>query len=200
MKVISVNVGAIGDLFVRPSEHMKEPVRRIATGMHKRPVGGAVRVNRLGLDGDEQADPTVHGGINKAVYAYPSEHYGFWIAQRLAALKREEPLPPGAMGENLTLQGLLEKDLWIGDRLRIGTVLLEVTEPRQPCFKFNAKMGFSHAAKMMVQAGNSGFYLRVIEPGAIAAGDAIVLSAGPRETSIVQINERRLKGRQRDLF
>lgn len=200
MKVVSVNVGAIGDLFVRPSAHMSEPVRRIATGIHKRPVAGAVRVNRLGLEGDEQADPTVHGGINKAVYAYPSEHYAFWIAQRLAALKREEPLPPGTMGENLTLQGLLEKDLWIGDRLHIGSVLLEVTEPRQPCFKFNAKMGFSHAAKMMVQAGNSGFYLRVIEPGAIAAGDAIMLNAGPRETSISQINERRLKGRQRDLF
>jgi len=196
MKVISVNVGIIGDLFVRQSEQ----VRRIATGIYKRPVDGAVGVHRLGLDGDEQADPTVHGGINKAVYAYPSEHYAFWIAQRLAALKREEPLPPGAMGENLTLQGVLEKDIWIGDRLRIGSALLEVTEPRQPCFKFNARMGFGHAAKMMVQAGNSGFYLRVIVPGALAAGDAIALIAGPRETSIAQINERRLKGRQRDLF
>lgn len=196
MKVLSVNVGTVSDLFVRQSDAM----RRIATGIHKHALDGPVAVGRLGLAGDEQADLTVHGGLNKAVYAYPTEHYAFWEAQRRAALKRDEPLAPGAMGENLSLQGLLESDIWIGDRLRIGTTLLQVTEPRHPCYKFNAKMGFGHAAKMMLQSGASGFYLRVVETGEIAAGDAIALIAGPRETSIMQINERRRKGRQQDLF
>jgi len=196
MKILSVNVGSIADLFVRQSEHM----RRVVTGIHKMPVTGKVQVGKLGLEGDEQADLSVHGGLNKAVYAYSIEHYPFWIAQRLAALKREEPLPHGSMGENLTLEGLLESDVWIGDRLQAGSVLLEITEPRQPCYKFNAKMGFSHAAKMMLQAGCSGFYLRVIETGELQAGDAVRLIPGKRETSLAQINERRLKGRQRDLF
>lgn len=196
MKVLSVNVGTVSDLFVRQSDAM----RRVATGIHKRPVDGRIAVGRLGLTGDEQADLTVHGGLNKAVYAYPTEHYAFWATQRSAALKRDEPLAPGAMGENLSLQGLLETDLWVGDRLQVGSTLLQVTEPRHPCYKFNAKMGFGHAAKMMLQSGFSGFYLRVVETGEIAAGDAVVLIAGPRETSIVQINERRRKGRQQDLF
>jgi MOSC domain-containing protein YiiM len=196
MQVLSVNVASIGDLFIRRSDE----VQRIVTGIHKRPVQGAVQVGRLGLAGDEQADLSVHGGLDKAVYAYPSEHYAFWIAQRVAVSKRDEPLPPGSMGENLTLQGLLEKDVWIGDRLFIGDTVLEVTEPRQPCFKFNAKMGFAHAAKMMVQAGCSGFYLRVVQPGNLCAGDAISLVPGPREVGIAQINERRRRGRQRELF
>lgn len=196
MKVLSVNVASTGALFIEQSGHNY----RIATGIHKQPVQGAVAVNRLGLAGDEQADLTVHGGLDKAVYAYPAEHYAFWVTQRLAALKREEPLPPGSMGENLTIEGLLESDVWIGDRLHIGSAILEVTQPRQPCFKFNAKMGFSHAAKMMVQAGNSGFYLRVMQTGEVRAGDVITLVAGSRATSLTEINERRRMGRQRDLF
>lgn len=196
MQLLSVNVASIGELFIAQSDRM----RRIATGIHKQPVAGPVQVDKLGLAGDEQADPTVHGGLLKAAYAYPSEHYAFWEAQRRAALKRDEPLPPGSMGENLTLQGVLERDVWVGDRLAIGEVVLEVTEPRQPCFKFNAKMGFAHAAKMMVQAGCSGFYLRVVRTGRLQAGDAVALLPGPRTTSIAQINERRSKGRQRDLF
>jgi MOSC domain-containing protein YiiM len=196
MKVVSVNVSAIGQLFVVQSG----TTHRITTGIHKRPVAGAVRVNQLGLSGDEQADLSVHGGLDKAVYAYPLEHYAFWAAQRLAALKRGELLAFGSMGENLTIEGLLEKDLWIGDRLHIGEALLHVTEPRQPCFKFAAKMGFSHAVKMMVQSGFSGFYLRVIQTGALQAGDAIVLTPGPRDVSIAQVNEQRRRGRQRDLF
>lgn len=196
MKVVSVNVASAGALFIEQSGHNY----RIATGIHKQPVQGPVAVNRLGLAGDEQADLTVHGGLDKAVYAYPIEHYAFWAAQRLATLKRDEPLPPGSMGENLTIEGLLESDVWIGDRLQIGSAILEVTQPRQPCFKFNAKMGFSHAAKMMVQAGNSGFYLRVVQIGDVRAGDAITLVAGSRATSLTDINERRRMGRQRDLF
>lgn len=196
MKILSVNIAPVGALFIEQSGHNY----RIATGIHKQPVEGPVTVNKLGLAGDEQADLTVHGGLDKAVYAYPSEHYAFWATQRLAALKREEPLPPGSMGENLTLTGLLESDVWIGDRLHVGSTILEVTQPRQPCFKFNAKMGFSHAAKMMLQAGNSGFYLRVVQAGEVRAGDVIVLVTGTRVSSLAEINERRRKGRQRDLF
>lgn len=196
MQVLSINVAAVGALFIEQSERM----RRVATAIHKQPVAGPVQVNALGLAGDEQADPTVHGGLLKAVYAYPFEHYAFWAEQRRAVFRRDEPLPPGSMGENLTLQGLLERDVWVGDRLVIGEVVLEVTEPRQPCFKFNAKMGFAHAAKMMVQAGCSGFYLRVAQTGRMQAGDGVTLLPGPRTTSIAQINARRSKGRQRDLF
>lgn len=196
MKLVSVNAARVGNLFVQQSGHS----HRIVSGIRKQPQQGAVHVGRLGLDSDEQADLSVHGGLDKAVYAYPFEHYAFWSKQRLVALKRDEALEPGAMGENLTLLGVLECDVWVGDRLRIGTVLLEVTEPRQPCFKFNVRMGFSHASKMMMQAGNSGFYLRVIETGELAAGDAVILHPGRREMAIAQINERRRKGSQQDLF
>jgi MOSC domain-containing protein YiiM len=196
MKIISINVAIIGNLFIAQSGEMQ----RIVTGIHKQPVSGPATVSKLGLAGDEQADLSVHGGPDKAVYAYPSEHYAFWEAQRLAVLKREEALPPGSMGENLTLQGVLEKDVWIGDRLAIGDVLLEVTEPRSPCYKFGAKMGFSHAVKLMVQSGASGFYLRVVREGSLQAGDAIALLPGPREVSIAHVNDQRRRGRQRDLF
>jgi MOSC domain-containing protein YiiM len=196
MRLLSINVAKVGELFISQSGHM----HRIATGVHKQPVDGPVVVKKLGLAGDEQADLTVHGGLDKAVYAYPVEHYAFWQAQQSAALRREQALPPGSMGENLTLQGVLEHDVWIGDRLAIGSALFEVTEPRSPCYKFAARMGFSHAVKLMVQSGASGFYLRVLQEGTITAGDAVALTAGPRAVSIVQINDRRRKGRQRDLF
>jgi MOSC domain-containing protein YiiM len=196
MQLLSVNRAAVGNLFIQQSNEL----HRIATGIHKMPVSGAVQVKKLGLDGDEQADLSVHGGLDKAVYAYPSEHYAFWAAQRLAVFKREEPLPPGSMGENLTLQGVLESDVWIGDRLQVGDAILEVTEPRQPCYKFNAKMGFSHAVKLMVQSGFTGFYLRVVRIGVIEAGQPVVLLPGVRDVSIAQLNAQRRRGRQRDLF
>ncbi len=196
MKVISVNVAQVGLLFIE--QH--GATHRIATGIHKQPVTGTVEVRKLGLAGDEQADLTVHGGLHKAVYAYPAEHYAFWEEKRRAVFKRDEALPPGSMGENLTLEGLLENDVWIGDRLQIGSSLLEVSEPRQPCYKFNAKMGYAHAVKHMVQSGYTGFYLRVIETGMLQAGDTIVLIPGKREVTLASINERRRKGRQRDLF
>ena len=199
MKIISINVAAIGDLFIMQSGDR----HRIKTGIHKLPVNGPVQANRLGLAGDEQADLSVHGGLDKAVYAYPSEHYGFWNAQRTAGLKGtpgEQALTPGALGENLTVHGLLEGDVWIGDRLHAGEVVLQVTEPRHPCFKLNGKLGFSHAAKMMIQSGFSGFYLRVVQTGLLRAGEAITLVPGPREVSLSWLNERRRKGRQEDLF
>jgi MOSC domain-containing protein YiiM len=199
MKILSVNVATVGDLFITQSGEK----HRIKTGIHKLSVAGAQQVHRLGIAGDEQADQSVHGGLDKAVYAYPSEHYDFWLAQRATSLKRpvaELTLAPGALGENLTTQGILETDVWIGDRLHIGSTVLQVTEPRHPCFKLNGKLGFSHAAKLMIQSGFSGFYLRVVETGVLQAGDAITVTPGPREVSLVWLNERRRKGRQEDLF
>ena len=196
MHIVSVNVARAGDLFVEQSGYR----HRIVTAIHKQPVAGAVAIGKLGLEGDEQADLSVHGGLDKAVYAYPAEHYPFWIAQRAAVFKTAQPLPPGSAGENLTLAGLLESDVWVGDRLQVGAVLLQVTEPRTPCFKFNAKMGFAHAAKAMTQSGFTGFYLRVLQAGSVCAGDTVTLLPGPRGMSIAAINERRRKGRQQDLF
>jgi MOSC domain-containing protein YiiM len=196
MKLLSVNLARLGNLFVTESDEM----RRIATGIHKQPITGAVHITRNGLNGDEQADSSRHGGPDKAVYAYPSEHYAFWRMQRLAKLKRDLPLPFGSIGENLTLTGLIENDVWIGDRLHLGSVVVEVTEPRYPCFKFNAKMSLSHAAKLMTQSGFSGFYLRVVQEGSVQAGDAIELTPGPRRISIDQINQQRRTGPQQDLF
>lgn len=196
MKIVSVNLAPVGRLQVE--QH--GTLHRIASAINKMPVPGKVDVGRLGLAGDEQADLTVHGGLDKAVYAYPIEHYGFWEQQRTLALKRSAPLPPGSMGENLTLEGLLEQDLWVGDQLAIGSVVLLVTEPRRPCFKFAAKMGFSHAVKMMVQSGFTGFYLRVLQTGALQSGDMVRLTPGPRLVTLAQINRQRYQGRQRDLF
>lgn len=197
IRLLSVNVATIGNLFVNePGEGMQ----RIASAFDKRAVQGAVQVRKTGLIGDEQADRNVHGGFDKAVYAYPVEHYAFWREQRQAVLKRDEVLPHGAFAENLTISGLLENAVWIGDRLQIGSVLLEVTEPRQPCFKFNIRMGFSKASKLMLQSGATGFYLKVIQEGYLTAGDAIALLAGPREESVAAFNERRRTRRQPDLF
>jgi MOSC domain-containing protein YiiM len=172
MKVLSINCAQVGNLFVSDDDGM----RRIASAIHKQPVDKTVEVTSLGILGDDQADRGIHGGLDKAVYAYPSEHYAFWTAQRKKVLRQEESLPPGSLGENLTLEGLLESEVWIGDRLTIGSVLLEVTEPRTPCFKFNVKMRMSHAAKLMLQSGYSGFYLRVVQEGSMQAGDAITVS------------------------
>lgn len=196
MKIVSVNVAAVGALFAPPPAGG----RPVATAIHKQPVTGGVAVGRLGLDGDAQADRRLHGGPGKAVYAYPLEHYTFWETQRKLAGKGGAPLAHGALGENLTLAGLLEDACWIGDRLAAGTALLEVSEVRTPCFKLNVKMGLSHAARLMDQSGHTGFYLRVLEPGILAAGDAVTVLPGPRRLSIAQVNPGRRTARQPDLF
>jgi len=160
--------------------------RAILTAIYKTPVSGTVAVGPLGLQGDEQADLSVHGGLEKAVYAYPSEHYGFWRAARaeagVAGLDTE--LHYGAMGENLSLQGLLESDVWVGDRLRFANCVLRVEQPREPCFKFNAAMGFNKAVKAMAQSGLCGFYLSVEQAGTLQGGESFELLPGPRQVSI----------------
>ncbi len=156
--------------------------RSVLTAIHKQPVSGPVPVMRLGLMGDEQADLSVHGGLDKAVYAYPSEHYAFWLdARRNAGLGGiDDALPWGSMGENLSIAGLLEADVWVGDVLKFGHCTLRVTQPREPCYKFNAVMGFATASKLMAQHGCCGFYLAVDEPGSLQAGEGFELIAGPR--------------------
>ena len=181
MKVLSVNVATARELTVDG--------RQVMSAIDKRPVAGPVAVGLLGLAGDEQADPTVHGGISKAVYAYPALHYAFWQTVRAQARVAEwdAVLPPGSMGENLTVDGLDEDRLWIGDRLVAPHCVLAVSEPRFPCFKFNAAMGFAHAAKLMWQSGYCGSYLGVIEPGRIKAGDTLRLEPGPREVNLREL-------------
>ncbi len=181
MKVVQVCVGAARKTVING--------RSVLTAIGKRPVDGPVAVSKLGLQGDEQADLSVHGGVAKAVYAYPSEHLPFWQTVRAQARVAlwEEPLPPGLLGENLLLQGLLETELHIGDRLLLPHCVLAVSEPRYPCFKFTATMGFTQAAKLMVQSGFCGSYLAVIEPGQVQAGDPIELQPGPRGLSISEL-------------
>ena len=160
--------------------------RSIVTAHGKQPSDSPLEVGPLGLLIDEQADPTVHGGRGKAVYAYPHEHYAFWKTVRSQArlqLWDEEPAP-GLMGENLTITGLLETHAWIGDRLRFPNCTLAISEPRMPCGKFDAVMGFKQASKMMVQSGFCGFYLSVIMEGTLQAGEAAELVPGPRQLTI----------------
>jgi len=160
--------------------------RAVMTGIHKRAVSGPVLVMPLGLSGDEQADLSVHGGLDKAVYAYPAEHYPVWHAARheagLTAI--DDGLPFGSMGENLTLRGLLEADVWVGDVLRFANCALRVTQAREPCYKFNAAMGFSLAAKTMAMSGYCGFYLAVSESGSLQAGESFELIRGQRSLGI----------------
>ena len=160
--------------------------RAVMTAIRKTAVAGSVAVQPMGLAGDEQADPSVHGGLEKAVYAYPTEHYGFWQDLRAqAGLARiDEALPYGSVGENLSLQGLLEKDVWVGDVLEFADCTLRVEQPREPCFKFNAAMGFNTAVKAMAQSGFCGFYLSVQKPGTVRPGESFVLQPGSRSVSI----------------
>jgi len=163
--------------------------RAVLSGIGKVPVAGPVTAGPLGLDGDEQADLTVHGGLSKAVYAYPVLHQPFWRTVRAQARVAGwgGEITPGLMGENLTVDGIDETRVWVGDRLEGPGCTLVVSEPRFPCFKFNAAMGFPHAAKLMVQSGYCGFYLAVLRPGPVCAGDEFTLVPGPREVGLLEL-------------
>jgi MOSC domain-containing protein YiiM len=181
--ILQVCVGRVQPLAVAAPGGRTE---HVASAIAKRPVDGPVRVGPLGLEGDEQGDPTVHGGLGKAVYAYFSAHHAFWQTVRAQAgvAGWGEPVPPGLFGENLLMAGLREDDLWLGDRLVGPGCTLVVSEPRQPCFKFNAAMGFAQAAKLMVQSGFCGAYLAVLVPGTLQAGQTLQLEPGPREINL----------------
>lgn len=174
MRLLSVNIGS-----ARP---LRIGGRNILTAIGKAPVAGPLAVGRLGLHGDEQADPSVHGGLDKALYAYPVEHLPYWQMQRREAGVSlfNESLPPGCMGENLSIEGLLETEVWIGDELQFPDCALRVTAPREPCFKFNAVMGLNTAGRLMMKRLCPGFYLSVVQPGRIEAGQAFTLVPGAR--------------------
>jgi MOSC domain-containing protein YiiM len=180
LRLISVNTGT-----ARP---IRIGGRNILSAIGKSAVSGPVAVDRLGLQGDEQADPSVHGGLDKAVYAYPVEHLPYWEAQRLAhgVSLFNETLPPGFMGENLSIEGLLEHQVWIGDELHFPDCVLRVTAPREPCYKLNAVMGLNTAGQLMVQRLCSGFYLAVVQAGTIEAGEAFTQVAGTRGLQVSQ--------------
>jgi MOSC domain-containing protein YiiM len=202
-KVLSISVGKIQNL--NPIASSKSA--KIPSAIHKFPLSDLknplpIQVNRLGIQGDEQANLQVHGGIDKAVYAYPIEHYEFWkntLVEQIH-LDPNTVLNHGYFGENLTVAGFLEEEVYLGDTWYIGTAIFQVSELREPCFKFNIKMNFKGAAKAMIQKGCSGWYLRVLQPGRILAGDFIRVDEGSRQTSIADQNRAlyRLKG-QSDL-
>jgi MOSC domain-containing protein YiiM len=186
MQLLSVNTARVEHFVATSGQQLDSAIR-------KRPRDGRVAVGPLGLAGDEQADPTVHGGLAKAVYAYPQEHYPFWTTVRGQAKVVADALQPGDIGENLTITGLLESQAWIGDVLRFPDCELVVSEPRYPCFKFSAHMGFGQAAKLMAQSAYCGFYLAVKREGTIAAGERFELMPGPREVGIVELFKAKMR-------
>ena len=147
----------------------------VDTAIWKTPIDGPVHVGRLNLEGDAQADLTVHGGVDKAVYAYSAEHYEFWRAELPDA-----DLAFGAFGENLSVRGLPEASVCVGDRFRIGTAELVVTQPRMPCYNLAVRFGRADMVKRFLQSGRTGFYLAVMQEGTIAPGDAVMPLAAPR--------------------
>lgn len=162
-----------------------QPAHRHGQAARARPgAGGAA-----GLLGDEQADFSIHGGLGKAVYAYPAEHYPFWQQARreAGAAEIDDSLPHGSLAENLTLSGLLETEVWVGDVLRFLSCTLEVASPREPCHKLNAAMGFARAVRLMAESGFCGYYLRVREPGILSAGQSFELIPGPRSMGIPEL-------------
>jgi MOSC domain-containing protein YiiM len=202
MRLISINSGKAGPLFA--NQHLDRTM--VMSGIKKSSISNIdqaspVDISALGVIGDEQADLTVHGGIEKAIYVYPHEHYPFWNALLLRELKTPFDLQPGAMGENFTITGLLEADVFVGDTLQIGDLEFIVTKLREPCFKFNAKMRYKGAAKAMLQSGYCGWYMRVITPGKLMAGSTINLLPGKQETAIAdQVREILKRDVQRDLW
>ena len=158
MKIISVNVG-LPRLVLRNGEP-------VSTGIFKEPVAGRVMMRTLNLDGDRQSDLSVHGGPEKAVYVYPAEHYVFW--------KQELPdmsLPWGIFGENFTTEGMFEDEIHIGDRFRVGSAEVMVTQPRMPCYKLGIRFGRSDIIKRFLVSERTGFYLSVLKEGEVGAGD-----------------------------
>jgi len=160
MNLLSVNVGL-------PRE-VDWKGRIVRTSIFKDAVAGRVRVSRLNVEGDQQSDLTVHGGPDKAVYAYASEHYQFWRTQFPGM-----DLPCGVFGENFTTTGLLEETVDIGDRFRIGSAEFVVTQPRMPCYKLGIRFNRSDMVKRFLQSGRTGFYFAVLKEGEVAAGDSI---------------------------
>ena len=184
MQLVSVNVGL-------PRE-VTWHGRVVRTSIWKDPVEGLVRVSSLNLEGDQQSDLSVHGGPEKAVYAYPREHYEYW--------RRELPetdLPWGTFGENFTTEGLLEPDIRIGDRIRVGSAEFLVTQPRMPCFKLGVRFGRDDMVKRFLRSGRPGFYLAVVREGEVARGNSLEI-VGRDEHGVTVADIASLYTRDRD--
>ena len=160
MRIQFLNISRAKTIFHKGEE--------VQTGIFKVSTQKPLVARTLGIEGDEQADLVLHGGIDKAVYAFPSEHYSYY-----QSLLRQEPYSPGQFGENLTTEGLLESGVRIGDRYRVGEVVFEVSQPRSPCYKFAIKMGTVEAMSVCINSAKTGFYLRVMSEGIIQSGDQI---------------------------
>ena len=160
IKLISVNVGL--------PQGVEWHGKVVRTSIWKKPVAGRVRAATLNLEGDRQSDLSVHGGVYKAVYAYPSEHYSYW-----RNILPDNDLPWGAFGENFTIEGLLENDVRIGDRFQIGSAEFTVTQPRMPCYKLGIRFNRTDIIKLFLQSKRSGFYFSVLREGEVEAGDPI---------------------------
>jgi MOSC domain-containing protein YiiM len=174
MRVVSVNVGL-------PKVHTWQR-RFVRTAIFKDPVPGPVPIRKLNLDGDAQADLTVHGGPDKAVYAYPSDHYADWQG----LLGRD--LAPGAFGENLTTEGLIEDRVHVGDEFRVGTARLVVTQPRMPCYKLGLRFGDAGMVRTFLKVGRPGIYFAVVEEGVVAPGDPVErLAEGINRVTLIEM-------------
>ena len=179
---------------------------RVASAINKQSISNLaspdpIEITRLGVAGDEQADLSVHGGIEKAIYVYPIEHYAFWNDLLSRETKKPVDLALGAFGENFTIEGLVETEIFVGDQIQISDLQFTVVKLREPCFKFNAKIGYKGAAKAMLQSGFSGWYLRVNQTGTLAAGAAIQVLPGQRLTSIADQNQALFnRGEQKNLW
>src|SRR6266567_3075500 len=175
MKILSVNVGLAREVTWQG--------KLVTTGIFKEPVQGRVMMRRLNLDGDQQADLTVHGGVSKAVYLYPSEHYSYWRTE-LPGMD----LLWGMFGENFTTEGLMENAVYIGDRFRIGETEVMVTEPRMPCYKLGIKYGRADIIKRFLASRRTGFYFAVMGEGTVGAGDDVeLIGREQREISVADI-------------
>ncbi len=175
MKIESINVAT-------PIEKLHDG-RKILTGIFKSPVQGAVSVTKLNLAGDGQADLTVHGGVDKAVYAYSLDHYAYW-----QEMLKVQSLPYGQFGENLTIAGLDEASSCIGDQLQIGTTVFAITQPRQPCFKLGIRFDDSEMPRLFTKSARTGFYLKVLREGRLTAGDEVTtIERGKGEVSVKEL-------------
>jgi len=177
MKIISVNVSLPVEI-----EHKNKIVE---TGIFKKPVAGPVRVFRDNLSGDRQADLACHGGEDKAVYAYSLDNYAYW-----QEVLGREPMSYGQFGENLTVTGIDESNIYVGDHLRLGSALMVVTQPRVPCFKLGIRMDSNEMPGLFTKSARTGFYLKVLHEGTVEAGDEIeILQRGSGDISAKKLFE-----------
>jgi len=193
-RIESISAGVVVPLWVREDGEL----RSVMSGIKKSAIStlanpSAVAITASGITSDEQADHLAHGGIEKALYAYPLEHYPHWIDYLSDAKKTAMDLPHGYFGENLTISSLTEDSVFVGDRWQVGGIECVVVKLRTPCYKFTARTGVNTVGKEMVRTARSGWYLRIISLGTICAGDAITVIPGPRETSISEQNQALLK-------